>query len=180
MKHHKREGGLAPRSRIPKRAEAGFTLIEVTIASVILVTVIMISMQMVFTATNIYHKNNNTLDLEERGRELADTLEDEFLTARFTGGGIVVGGQFYQLGAANNNTEIRFQHPIGITGAVISFGYTSPLAFPDGGLQQDLACFIRFEADEVFMESASAMQPMQPNSPDSLMFPFPALPNLEA
>ena len=55
--------------------QKGFSLLEVVIASVILVTVIMISMQMVFVATTTYEEGANSLDLEDRGRELADTLE---------------------------------------------------------------------------------------------------------
>ncbi|HLF92659.1 MAG TPA: hypothetical protein VJB14_04305 [Planctomycetota bacterium] len=173
-------------SRRPSHGKnAGVSLVEVMVASVILVAVVTISMSILFSSTRMASRATLTSDLEERGRKFTDFCKEEFLQAKFTGQITLSGSGATNLGIDPNaySTSIAYQMPGNVDAAGTSlgngnvvFGYTSPFTGARG-FRQTLACFIRFEADTVFKESSSAPAATQLADWGA---PFPAYPALPA
>lgn len=149
-----------------RKRDTGVTLLEVVIASTILVIVVLIAMSIVFSSTSMATKGSLTSELEDRGRRFTEFCMTEFLQARFTGqitlGALPTNLGIDPLGSSPCNTSIAYQMPgsrdangtdLGPGQAL--FGYLSPVPAASG-FRQALACFIRFEADSVFKESAAA------------------------
>lgn len=167
------------------RKTAGYTFIEVMIASLILVAVVTISMSILFSSTRTAARGSVTSDLEERGRKFTDFCKEEFLQAKFTGQITLGGSGATNLGISDTvyNTAIGYQMPgnnnaagAALGSGQVVFGYTSPFAGARG-FRQTLACFIRFEADTVFKESSSAPSATQMTNWGA---PFPNYPTLPA
>lgn len=146
------------------RKNAGVSLLEVLIASVILVAIVLIAMAILFSSTRLAARATLTSDLEERGRKFSDFCKEEFLQARFTDQITLSVSGATNLGIDPNafSTSIAYQMPGNVNAAGTSlgngnvvFGYTSPFTGVRG-FRETLACFIRFEADTVFKESSGA------------------------
>ena len=165
------------------RKTAGVSLLEVVIASAILIVVVLIAMGLLFSSTTLATNGSLASDLENRGRQFTDFAREEFLQGRFTGQ-IQLIGLPTNLGIDPNlfSTAIAYQMPGGkdVNGndlgiGKVVFGYPSPIpAAP--GFRQTLACFIRFEADSVFKESAAAPNAVQLADWGSPFPNYPALP----
>ncbi len=133
---------------------AGMTLLEVVIASTIFVAVIGITMAVLFSGTSLAEKSTISSDLEFRGREMVNFAKAEFLMAKFTGAPITIGGTSYAMGIYTNNTELRYRLPTTRSAdGILKYGYEAP----NSGLKDNLACFLRFEPETVFLESAHAI-----------------------
>ncbi len=182
-----------------KNSNSGLTMIEVIIGSAILSVVMIITLDVVFVGTNAAVRSGITSALEHRGRKLLSEFGNDVLDARYKldrvnktaslqspNSWAVPGVTGNELGIYSNNTEIRFivpvtQDPAGVTliPGQVAWGYRYPGSIHpvgDLGFRQDLACYIRFEADLVYRESAGSPQVLV--QPASWVAPFPALPDL--
>ena len=183
------------------RNDAGFSLIEVMIASVILAGVVFMTMLILFTSTTAANKASVAMDCEQRARQISEHLKAEFLNARFgqytyddgtgdlaaedpTGNPATnvtfdVSGISYSLGIFNNNTEIRYQKPLvyDSTGSYynnkLHYGYAVTGTLVE---QAGLVAWIRFEGIDGYRESEDADPPTQPVN---LPAPFPAIAALD-
>ena len=153
------------------------TLLEVVIASAILVIVALLAYMVVFSASTFRAEQASTEAIADHRRALQKFCKNEFLSARF-GDAVIVDDYPYPLGIYSGNAEIRYRIPCGRgPGGHITFGYVSPLPGPHGGPTPGLACFLRFEADEALLESV-ASPVASPTS--SLQAPFPGLPQIKS
>ena len=153
------------------------SLVEILIAVAILAAVLILALSLMLTTGEAYEKNAITQDLEYRGHQMVDFCRRDFKYALFTGSSITVGSRTFSMGIYSDYTQIRYRVPTGSdTDGENLWGYTSPLPDPNSGLLDDLACFIRFEAEEGFRESAAALTPTQQSGWGSS---FPSLPALE-
>jgi prepilin-type N-terminal cleavage/methylation domain-containing protein len=180
------------------KRNAGLTLVEVLIASSILVIIVMIAMGALLSSTTAATKGEVASDVEQRARRLFGVLRDDMSIAQYNGSANttpsgtapVLPVQMGYFGATSYNCAIGYRipgvrDPLGSTTTVPSgnmvYGYNSPLPYqlPPApnmtGFFQDLVCVIRFEADTVLKESVS--------SPDATQFtdwgtPFPPFPLL--
>jgi hypothetical protein len=188
------------------RANAGMSLLEVLIASLILAFVVFMTIEILISGSTAVERSGITGTLEHRGRLTVHVCSNEFVSARFRLdhtnpvtalqnlnpypiAGISGNAD---LGIYASNTEIRYmlagtQDSDGLSpqslppspsikNGQIVWGYTSPLPVPSNGFRKDLACLIRFEADTVLLESAGS--PPVASQPASWGAPFPALPAL--
>jgi hypothetical protein len=181
------------------KRNAGLSLIEVMIASMILLVVVVITMSILFTATTTVNRDSRASGLQHRGRTLLEYCRDQFYTGmfRFPGNNLPPTDPT-ALGIFDQNTQARYQVPVGqhkdpttgvLTGAM-DFGYTTNMGKDDDEMMVDPAtkvlsyvgprtCLLRFEADTVFWESLSALpatvsQPVPVGSPSTLP-PLPVL-----
>src|SRR5437867_8552367 len=69
--------------RTNARKDAGMTLIEITIAAIILLVVVAISMGILFACTTIVNKETRASALQHRGRTLVEFCRDQFYLGRF-------------------------------------------------------------------------------------------------
>jgi prepilin-type N-terminal cleavage/methylation domain-containing protein len=138
----------------------GMTLIEVLIASAILSIVVAIAMSVLTSGTQNATSGQLMSQLEERGNRIQAFCRDQLSTAAYTH------PTYTNLGIvpASFNTAIGFQMSgpanAASTGTpTLTFGYVDPRIKVDPVVQPvdpTLACFIRFEADTVYMESAAS------------------------
>lgn len=154
---------------------AGVSLVEVMIASAILSGVVWAAMAVLGSSSKTAANGAIGGDLEQRGRQLVDFCKADFLHAKFTGAAITMGASTYPLGIYSNNTEIRYRVPNAYVAGTLQFGYQSPLPPPNNGIQSNIACFIRFEADTAFRESTAAITPQKLTDWPAPFPPFPAL-----
>lgn len=182
-----------------KNSISGLTMLEVILGSAILSIVMIITLDVVFVGTNAAVRSGITSTLEHRGRKLLSEFGSDVLDARYKLDRVnktvslqsqnpwaVPGVAGNELGIYSNNTEIRYIVPVtqGPTGASLAagqmaWGYRNPVPSAlagDLGFRQNLACYIRFEADRVYRESAGSPQVLV--QPASWGAPFPALPDL--
>jgi prepilin-type N-terminal cleavage/methylation domain-containing protein len=185
------------------RKSSGLTMLEVMIASAILSVVVIITLDVLFSGTNTAVRSGLSSALEHRGRKLVSEFTNDVLDARYKLDRVnktpslqsanpwsVAGVSGNELGIYSNNTELRFivagnqdQSGNALPGGQMCWGYHSPLATNmalvprDLGFRQDLACYIRFEADTVLRESSGS--PSVPSQPASWGSPFPPLPTLD-
>lgn len=175
-----------------KTGKAGVTLLEVMIASLILSAVALVAFSTLFSTTSLASKGSIAAKLEERGVRFLSVCRDELSAAQFSQS-IALGGSpsNFSLGIPVNtpnsyNSAVGYRIPgnrdaSGATSAALTvvYGYASPFrrASPavDGGFYQDLAVFLRFEAEEVLKESGATMTPGQATNWGT---PFPAFPAL--
>jgi hypothetical protein len=126
-----------------------------------MVTIVVIVMKSMLTSSSVASNGSISSGLEERSRTVVDQCRLEFLQAQFTGL-ITVGGTVIPLGFTDDNTAMVFRMPGNIdangnplaNGTVVT-GYISPLA-GQTGFRENLACVIRFEAENVLRESTAA------------------------
>lgn len=164
-----------------KKRAAGLTLLEVVIASVILVAVVAVAMSILFSGTRTATNGQLMSQLEQRGNRTLTFCREQMSTASFTHPtytnlGIVPG---------TANTAIGYQvcGPATVTQsgtATLSFGYVDPRIPVNSATQPVnpvLACFLRFEADTVYMESSAAPAAAQAANWTNPALPaYPALP----
>ncbi len=163
------------------RKNAGLSLIEVVIASAILVVVVAIAMSVLFSGTRTAASGQLMSQLEQRGnRTLAFCREQvsaaSFTHPTFTNLGIVPGTALTAIGY-----QMCGPATVQTTGtATLTFGYIDPRIPVNAATQPvnpNLACFLRFEADTVYMESSTAPAASQIANWTSPALPaYPALP----
>lgn len=181
---------------------SGMTMVEVIISGAILSVVVIITLDVLFSGTNTATRSSIASGLEHRGRKLLSEFANDVLDARYkldrvnknpalqsANPWVVTGVGTNELGIYSNNTEIRFIVPGNqdqsgnpLISGQMCWGYHSPvinkaLVPPDLGFRQNLACYIRFEADTVLLESAAS--PAVASQPASWGSPFPPLPALD-
>jgi len=165
------------------RRNAGLTLLEVMIASIILVSVVLMAMSSLSVSTSLASKSGASSEVEQRGVRFLAWCRDNLSSAQFTKT-ITSAGSTRALGipSTSYNTAVGFRVPgnrdasgAATAGGAVVFGYDSLLPAPKSGFYQDLACFLRFEADTVYKESSSS-----PNAAQAAAWgaPFPAYPAL--
>lgn len=158
-----------------KTKRKGLTLLEVIIASAILAAVVMMAMSVVQSSSHTAASGQITSQLEQRGVRLLSFCRDQLSSASYTH------PTYTNLGMVpnTNNTGIGYQvcgpATAGATGAVtLQFGYPDPST--PAVFRANLACFVRFEAQYVYKESASAITPNQAANWTSPVLPaYPSL-----
>jgi hypothetical protein len=167
----------------PVKKKAGVTLLEVVIGSVIMTAVVFMSIGILVSTSAVLTSQTCASALEERGIRFLGVCREDLSTARFAGT-ITVGGSSFNLGipTPSYNTGVGYRVPgsrdasgKSLTLGTIAYGYVSPLQSPMTGFYQDLACFLRFEADSSFLESSNSPIPRQALDWGA---PFPAFPEL--
>jgi prepilin-type N-terminal cleavage/methylation domain-containing protein len=167
------------------RKDSGMSLIEVVIASVILLIVVLITMGILFTSTTMVNKDSRAAGLQHRGRVLLEFCRDQWYTGLFRNQNNPPPTDPTALGIFDQNTSVRFQVPVrqkkdpttGVLTGAMDFGYAARLGYngnttdrdpstgaymdpevdpKSGAFQGPKTCIIRFEADTVFWESRSA------------------------
>jgi hypothetical protein len=146
---------------------AGLTLLEVVIASMILVIIIGFALDSLLTSTAIATKGSIVSDLEARGRIVTDFFREELLQARYVphpSAPLPAGMTRFGIdppGAGYHSTILAYQHPGKLDqngqptpAAQPVYGYRNPSAASE--FRQDLVCVVRFEATEVLAESSGA------------------------
>ncbi|HXG60277.1 MAG TPA: hypothetical protein VNO22_02780 [Planctomycetota bacterium] len=130
-------------SRTPRRRRAGMSLLEVSIASIILVLVVLMTLSVMIAASGTAAKGTIGSDLETRGRAFIDFCKSQFMTARFSD-------------LSSFNTLLRYQIPVSQNAAgQVQFGYSVASGYNDpSGVGK--TCVLRFEADLAIRESSSA------------------------
>lgn len=161
---------------LPAR-RAGFTMVEVMIASAILAVFVAGTLMVVLSASSTAAEGTLTSDLEARGRRLLETLRPQFMTGRFRDFGND------KLGIYNANQIAWFQIPVNAQGTgQPRHGYTTYLGLNDLG-GADKSCVLRFEASTVLRESTAAPSATQtvddPTYPKVAAAKLPALPVLQ-
>ncbi len=154
------------------RSRGGFSLIEVMIAGAIMAFISIAAMTVVMSASNAAAKNTLTGELETRGRDFVERCRSQFLTARFRDSANDT------LGLYINQTFLWYQLPVAVNNTGSSaWGFSRDIGFNDTDAV-GRSCVLRFEAETVLRESASASIATQPaGGPTGLV--LPALPALE-
>jgi len=161
---------------------SGLTLIEVIIASAILAIVVAITMSVLTSGSRTASSGQLLSQLEQRGNRTLAFCRDQMSTAAYTH------PTFTTLGMVPGtfNTAIGYQvsgpATVGPTGTpTLVFGYVDPRIAVDPVVQPvnpNLACFLRFEADTVYLESSASPMPTQAGNWVSPALPaYPVLPS---
>jgi len=186
------------------KSQAGFTLIEVVIAAVILTGVVLAAFITLFTASNLSSKGSAASDINTRGTRFLSFCRDDMGSAQY-GKSIVLdsAGTTYQLGVTLTvpaditrklkNTAVAYQIPgdrnnagVRYAGGIVVYGYNANFNLgtdsPNDNYSkfyEDLVCYMRYEPDTVFKESTSSLDaPQLPNWDSANIFPpFPVLEN---
>lgn len=155
---------------------AGVTLLEVTIASTILVAVFGVGINVLLRSGSIASSGSQASHLEAVGRQVTNHCRSGFMYARLSGPAPTLGG-ISTLGIWNNYTEVRFQVPVTPDEhGKLKFGATKRIGLDDPSGENNF-CVIRFEAETILRESAAATAAAsQPAS--SWGDSFPKLPTL--
>jgi len=196
------------------KRSAGLSLVEVMIVSIILAAVLLMSMTALFTASNASAKGSAASDIETRGTRFLGLCRDDMSAAQYgqmtnlgSGGTLALGINpatpvaclKYHLSVAYQIPGNRGHNGQKKVGGAIIYGYNSPFNIPneddDGVLPilstnhtkfyENLVCYLRFEADTVFKESASspdAIQALDWDNPGPVRIfpPYPQLVNPSA
>ncbi len=164
------------------KRNAGLTLIEVLIASIILAGVMAITLSLLFSSTSTAAQSSVTLDLEDRGSRLLAALREDLLSAKYTGTIALSGSLPLGIPWAPDNCSVAYRVPgnldasgKAVTSGTVVFGHPSTLPGANAGFRQDLACVLRFEGDTVFKESSASPTATQMGN---WFAPFPAFPAL--
>lgn len=175
-----------------KSPRSGLTLLEVLIASAILSAVALLAFATLFSSTGLATKGSIASRLEERGIRFLSFCRDDMSAAQFSQS-IPLGGNpaNFSLGIPSGtpnayNTAVGYRVPgnrnasgVAAPTLTVVYGYPSPFrqAAPavDTGFYQDVACFLRFEAENVFREDGSSLNVTQAANWGT---PFPAYPAL--
>jgi len=160
-----------------KKSRAGMTLVEVLIASAILVTVVGIAMSALFTGTRTAASGQLMSQLEQRGNRTLAFFRDQMSAAAFTNASYPCLGMVSTSKQTAMGYQLCGQSSVDILGnKTITFGYVDPTIPVDPVTQPvdaRLGCFIRFEADTVYLESSSSTVPTQTAN---WALPYPATP----
>jgi hypothetical protein len=158
------------------RRDAGMTLLEMTIASTILVAVFGVGINVLLRSGSIATAGSQASHLEAVGRQVTNHCRSNFMFARLSGPGPTLAGTS-TLGIWNNYTEVRFQVPVTPDDkGKLKFGTTKNIGLDDP-TGENRICIIRFEAETILRESAAATTAAgQPAT--SWGAAFPALPTL--
>ncbi|MFN3486365.1 MAG: hypothetical protein ACK44W_12910 [Planctomycetota bacterium] len=141
---------------------AGMSLLEVSIASIILVLIVLMTLGVMIAASGTAAKGTIGSDLETRGRTFVDFCKSQFMTARF-------------LDLSGYNTQLRYQIPVSqASNGQVQFGYSAAAGYNDPAAIGK-SCVLRFEANLAIRESSSAPTTAQGAS----MFGLPPLPVLQ-
>ncbi|HLY08033.1 MAG TPA: prepilin-type N-terminal cleavage/methylation domain-containing protein [Planctomycetota bacterium] len=149
-----------------KKRTAGLTLLEVLIASAILAVVVGITMNVLFSGTRTAASGQLMSQLEQRGNRDLEFFRDQVSTARFNPAAYVYLGIY----PGSNNTAIGYQvfgtPTVPTTGTpTTTFGYVDPRVPVTDTINKpvntNLSCFVRFEADTVYLESSASLVPTQ-------------------
>ena len=152
---------------------AGATLLEVLIASVILIAIVLMAMVVLMNASGAAAKASISGSLENRARMLLERCRSTFMTARFRDPENIVDG----LGMHVNNTQVWFQIPSsGSNSGATGWGFSSNLGLSDPQ-SAGKSCILRFEAETVLRESSAAGTATQPTTVTAA--DLPALPELD-
>jgi len=134
---------------------AGLTLLEVTIASTLVVAVAGIGLSVLLKSGTIAAKASQAGHYEAMGRRITNHCRRELLYARLSGPGPSLGGAS-TLGIWSNYSEVRYQVPVTPDErGKFRFGSTKNIGLDDP-TGQDRICIIRFEAETILRESAAA------------------------
>ncbi len=142
------------------RKDAGMSLIELSIVSIILGAIVAITMGLMITSSR--NATNQAIQghIEDRGTAIVDACKREFGYAKMSGSSVFTLNSTNALGiAANTNgTEVRFQHVVNVDTSTstntVTYGYTSKVGTDTGASLR--VCVIRFEPHTVIRESSSA------------------------
>jgi hypothetical protein len=158
------------------KRRAGITLLEVTIASTLLIAVFGMGLSVLLKSGSIAARASQAGHHEAVGRQATNYCRTDFLFARLSGPGPSLAGAS-TLGIWGNYTEIRYQVPVTPDErGKFRFGSTNRIGQDDPN-GQDHVCIIRFEADTILRESAAAPAAIsQPAA--SWGAGFPSLPTL--
>lgn len=174
------------------RKNAGMSLVEVIIASIILVFIFGMSFMILWSATDTSENMSIGSDIENSGRSFAETVKILFREGWFSSSqsvsvaGTAVPFGLYPNDGGTNNLEARFQIPVGrAANGKLVFGYTDMVGSDEAnksGLSVPLGaggmCVLRFEAEEVLRESSGATAaPSSQTSSLTSSQGFNALPN---
>jgi len=159
------------------KKNAGMTLIEVVIASAILVLIFYMTMDILFSAARTATDGSISSKLEERGRAYVDRCKIEFLTAKFANVNSAISPGFQPGIFSFSYCQIGFVIPVDRdTTGTIKYGYTSKVGQPDpSGVGK--YCYIRYEPYKAIRESSAAAIGYQ-MYPVYIPYPYPALPTL--
>ena len=158
---------------------AGVTLLEMTIASTILVGVFGVGINVLLRSGSIASSGSQASHLEAVGRQVTKHCRSGFMYARLSGPAPALGG-ISTLGIWNNYTEVRFQVPVTPDDhGKLKFGATKRIGLDDPTGENNI-CVIRFEAETILRESAAATAAAsQPAASWGASFPpLPALTTL--
>src|SRR5439155_9450997 len=126
----------------------GTSLLEVVIASAILVDVGGMSLGDLLGSGKIVRTSSQTGSHEATGRQITNFCKSTFLFARLSGTGPSLGGTT-SLGIGRDYTEIRYQVPVSPDEkGKVRFGSTNFIGMDDPAGANRI-CVIRFEADAV-------------------------------
>jgi hypothetical protein len=187
------------------KKRSGFSLLEVLIASIILVGVCLVAFTTLFTATSISSKGSAASEIETRGTRFLSQCRDDMAAAQY-GKSIALDstGTLYQLGVSLTvpadatmklkNTAVAYQIPgdrnnagVKYAGGIVVYGYNSPTNQATDNpptnynkFYEDLVCYLRYEPDMVFKESSSSLDAKQLPDWDTTATPvFPRFPTLD-
>ena len=164
------------------KRRSGLTLLEVLIASAILSVVVAITMVILTSGSRTASSGQLLSQLEQRGNRTLMFCRDQMSTAAYTHPTITTLGMV----PGTFNTAIGYQvsgpATVGPTGTpTLVFGYVDPRIPVDPVVQPvdpNLACFLRFEADTVYLESAASPKPTQATNWVNPVLPaYPILPS---
>jgi hypothetical protein len=187
------------------KKRSGFSLLEVVIASVILVGVCIAAFATLFTATSLSSKGSAASEIETRGTRFLSLCRDDMASAQY-GKSVALDstGTMYQLGVSLTvpsdstmklkNTAVAYQIPgdrnnagVKYAGGVVVYGYNAPFnlgtdapATNYSKFYEDLICYLRYEPETVFKESTSSLDASQLPDWDTTGAPvFPRFPTLD-
>jgi hypothetical protein len=158
------------------KRRSGITLLEMTIASTLLIAVFGVGISVLLRSGTIAAKASQAGHHEAVGRQVTNHCRTHFLYARVSGPGPALGGAS-TLGIWSNYTEVRYQVPVTPDErGKLRFGATNRIG-EDDPAGQDRVCILRFEAEIVLRESAAATAAA--SQPAAAWGPgFPPLPTL--
>jgi hypothetical protein len=161
--------------KVRARRNSGLTLVEVVIASAILVLITLAAFIILISSTKTANNSSIQSGLEARGREFLSTCRNYFYTGQFGNQNVP------NLGLYDVNNQMRFQIPVSrdATGAM-PYGFTSNIGTNDPNMANVSFCVLRFEANTILRESAGSV-PATVNqaATTATVPPLPALPALQ-
>lgn len=131
----------------------GFTLVEVIIATALLVIIIAITFNVIITSQRTYSTGATISDLEEKGRLFIDRIKDELSEAKITS-------------ITNYHSRIQFQVPVDPDGngsvintvtKAIDWGAISPLPPPNNGHKLNWSYAYEFGATQTLNEATDGI-----------------------
>jgi hypothetical protein len=140
-----------------RRKNAGLSLLEVLIASTILVGVVAAAMVILHSTSRTAANGSLLAQVEQRSNRTLTFIQDQMATAAF-----FYPGSNALLGIVPGYTSTAFGYQLSAppTGLLPNGGaYVKVYGYPDptlGTMNDKLICYIRFEADTVYKESSAS------------------------